>query len=117
MKTSSPSSSSSSVAQSQAVYDEIILSLDVTRKVINDGNDTMGSLFKVLKPAGKLIIEASPDMDEAEKKEMCFDLQLAGYLINSSANSDNKIEASKPGISIGTLYSLLLPPLPTEREF
>ena len=112
-----PSSSSSSFSSSQSIYDEIVLSLDVTRKVLNDGDDTIGSLYKALKPSGKLTIQSGVSIEEVEKKDMCLDLQLAGYLIDSSTNSGDKIEASKPGILIGNLHSLLLPPLCADYEF
>ena len=117
LKINSSSSSSSSLSAFHAVYDEIVLSLDMTREVINDGVDTIGSLYKALKPSGKLIIHSCSGIEEGEKKDVCLDLQLAGYLVDSSAKSEDKIEASKPGILIGNLYSLLMPPLPTEREF
>lgn len=96
---SSPASSSSS----SSVYDEIVMSLDITRIVINDESDTIGSLFSALKPSGKLTIEGKTTIDEVEKKNMFLDLQLAGYLINENIEDgdDKKIEASKPDWNLG----------------
>ena len=50
---------------------------------------------------------------------MFMDLQLAGYLIDENVESgdDSKIEASKPGVLIGRLYSLLLPPIEYKPQF
>ena len=100
------SSISSSSSSSQSLYDEIILSLDATRKVLNDRDDTIGRLYKALKPCGKFTIQSSAGIDEAEKTNMCLDLQLAGYLIDSSSKSEGRIEASKPGMLIEDLHSL-----------
>ena len=105
-KTNICSSISSSSSSSQSLYDEIILSLDATREVLNDRDDTIESLYKALKPCGKLTIQSSAGIDEAEKTNMCLDLQLAGYLIDSSSKSEGRIEASKPGMLIEDLHSL-----------